>query len=183
MRIRLLLLLTALVIGPAATAGADDVSIADLVADSAAYDSAIVGDVTIEGELIGDFQRRGEYVWVQINGDAYAQRALLDGGDRAGGNIGIGARIPVGLFDGLGVQTPGGYRVRGPVVSLTGRWHHHDESRGGESWFETADAVVIAPEHHLDEPIDWTVMSIGLLLLAISAGVTVVTRRRPDGAD
>lgn len=178
MKAMLLTLVALLVLGPAATAVADEVSIADLVADPAAYDTGVVGAITVEGELVGDFQLRGDWVWVQVNGDAYAERALLDGGQQAGANVGIGARIPSDVFDSLGVETPGGYRVRGAIVSLTGDWRHHDPSRGGESWFDVRDAVLLRPEHHLEEPVDWAVMGTGLVLLALAGLFITINRRR-----
>lgn len=179
MKFRLALLVAVLVIGPAAIAFADEVAIPDLVTESASYDVSLVGEIAVDGEMVGDFQRRGAYVWVQLNGDAYAERALLDGGEHAGANVGVGARFPTDLFDSLGVGTPGGYRVRGAVVAVTGAWHHHDEGRGGESWFEVMTATVVSPEHHLDEPIDWAVMTAGAALLVIAGAITLATRRRP----
>lgn len=169
----------ALAIVPSAMA--DQVAVADLVVDSAAYDAAAVGEITIEGELVGDFQRRGAFVWVQVNGDVYADRALLDGGSHGGSNVGIGARFPTVLFDSLEAGTPGGYRVRGAIVTLTGEWHHHDEARGGESWFEVTGATVLSPERHLGEPMSWPVMVSGLLLLLLAGGVAAGTRRRLGG--
>lgn len=167
-----------LILGLAMPAMADDVAVADLVAESVAYDAGTVGEITIEGELVGDFQRRGTFVWVQVNGDVYAERALLEGGAYGGSNVGVGVRFPRALFDSLDAGTPGGYRVRGAIVSLTGEWHHHDEARGGESWFEVTDAVVVSPERHLGEPMSWPVMGSGLVLLLVAGGVAVRTRRR-----
>lgn len=179
---RLLVLVAALLAVPIAPAAAESASIAAIVADSAAYDSTAVGEITVEGELVGDFQSRGSWVWVQVNGDAYADRALLDGGPHAGSNVGIGARFPAEVFDALGAEAPGGYRVRGAIVAITGEWHHHDPSRGGESWFEVSAAVLVSPEHHLDEPIDWVVLLAGVTLLGVAAVLTFATRRRVLGA-
>jgi hypothetical protein len=175
-RVPAIVLLLVMMMSPAAAA--EEVSISDLVTDSSAYDVDTVGEITIEGELVGDFQRRGEWVWVQVNGDAYAEQALLDGADLAGSNIGVGARISSNVFDELGVDVPGGYRVRGAVVMLTGVWRHRDDARGGESWFDASSALVVRVEHHLDEPMDWRIMGLGLLLLVISAGAGLATRRK-----
>ena len=52
----------------------------------------------------------------------------------AGANLGIGVRFPAELWPGF--DSPGGYRVRGPVVELTGIWRYHDPERGGESYLD-----------------------------------------------
>lgn len=181
MRVRSVLVVLAVLFGPASAVGADEVSVADLVAESAAYDVEVAGELTIEGEIVGDLQRRGDVVWVQVNDDPYADRALLDGGAHAGFNVGVGARMSREVFDALEVEHAGGYRVRGAIVSLTGAWHHHDERRGGESWFEVRLATVVEPERHLDEPMSWVVLLSGIALLLLSGAVMLVKRNGGPG--
>lgn len=168
----------ALLLAVPGTARAGEVSIADLVADSAAYDGASIGAITIEGELVGDFQRRGPSVWVQVNGDPYASAPLLADGDLAGGNVGVGARIPRDVFDALDAESPGGYRVRGSIVRLTGEWRHHDEDRGGESYLDVESAQLVEPEMRLSEGVHWWALLVGAGLLVLSGAAIVAARRR-----
>lgn len=173
---RLLAVVVAAMVAMAApAAAADEVPVAVLIADSAAFDGA---EVTLRGELIGDFQLRSDGVWVQLNGDAYVDAPLRDGGEPVGGNVGVAVRIPTDLFDGLGVETPGGYRVRGPVVRVTGEWRHHDEARGGESYLQAVSAEVLESERRLDEEPAWWAAIIGMVLLVIGATPVLLRRRR-----
>jgi len=165
--VRRLLVLTAFVaaavLGVAAPAAGSEVEIADLLADQGAYDQS---EITVRGELIGDFGRRGDWVWVQVNGDSYADEPVLAGGPLTGGNLGIAARIPEGLFAEGGFGDAGGYRHRGAVVLLTGTWRFHDPDRTGESYLEVTAMQVVAPEQRLDEGPLWVPLGIGLGLLA-----------------
>lgn len=149
------------------------VTATDLIVESARYDER---EVAIRGELVGDFQRRGDVVWVQLNDDAYVDAPLLDGGPAAGTNIGIGIRLPVEVFDALAVSRPGGYRVRGPVVLVTGVWRHHDEARGGESYLDAAGAELVDAERVMTEAFVWWEAAVGGLLLLVAA-IPVLRRR------
>jgi hypothetical protein len=149
------------------TAAAAEVEVADLLADPAAYRDA---EITVTGELVGDYGRRNGVVWVQVNGDAYATAPLLAGGELSGGNLGIAARMSRDLFEAGAFEEPGGYRHRGPVVAVTGEWRYHDPDRGGESYLDVSEVVVVAAEQPLEEGVAWLPLSIGLVLLA-AAGV------------
>lgn len=174
---RALALCALLVIVPASPAFAEnDVSVEQLITGAAAYDINIAGPVTVRGELVGDFQRRSEAVWSQLNGDAYVDAPLLEAG-RAGANVGVGIRIPNELFESLGVGKPGGYRVRGPVVAVTGAWRYHDPDRSGESYLDVTEITLLEPERHLTEGIRWWALALGVALLAIGA-LPVIRRRR-----
>ena len=162
----LLMLLIAL---PAAAAGAPPVTVAELLADPSAYAAPEVPEITVRGELVGDFGRRpGGEVWVQLNGDAYVDSPLLDAG-LSGGNLGIGVRIPAELWPGF--AEPGGYRRRGPVVVLTGAWRYHDPGRGGESYLAVTALVVEQPARPLHDRVDWVVFGVGMALIAAAAAL------------
>jgi len=179
---RRVLVLVALFLAAAPSAAASDAvraDVADLLADPAAFTPPAVEEVVVRGELVGDFGRRREAVWTQLNGDAYADRPLLGGGGLAGANLGVGVRIPIGLWEDLG--EPGGYRHRGAIVDLTGVWRYHDPGRGGESYLDVTALDVVAPELPLDEAEEWLALGIGLALLAAAAGV--VLRFRPFRRD
>jgi len=160
-------LLAGLVAVVPATAGAQTespVRVADLIAESLSFADTII---TVEGELIGDYgTRRSGWMWTQLNDDPYVAAPLVDGGARAGSNVGIGVTMPRALAEDL--DPAGGYRLRGPVVRLTGVWKHHDPDRGGESYLEVAALEVVEPGRRLEEGPDWIVafLAIGLLAAA-----------------
>ena len=66
------------------------------------------------------------------------------------------------------LDQPGGYRWQGPIVELTGIWHHHDNDRGGESYLEVISFQVLQPARPLDDPAFWPlwIVGIGLVLVA-----------------
>ena len=165
--------IAALVLGIASPAIAGEVSVADLVADGAAYE----GTVTVDGELVGDFQRRGAWVWVQLNGDAYADRPIPEGGPFAGANVGVAVRFAAGAFDAAGFDRPGRYGVRGPVVRVTGEWRYHDEGRGGESYLAVESFEVLERERRFEEDMPWAALLVGLGLAAIGGWITIRGRR------
>lgn len=177
---RLALALVLVVLGAGPSRAADDVSVRDLITESPAYDSSLLGEISVMGELVGDFQRRGDWVWVQLNDDPYVSSPLLAGGEFAGANVGIGVRLPAAVFADLGVDSPGGYRVRGPVVRLTGEWRHHDPSRGGESFFDATAAELLDGERRLEEGVRWWALLTGAGLL-LAAALPALPRRRRRG--
>lgn len=165
--------IVAVVMAIAAPAGAGEVTVADLVADGDAF----AGIVTVEGELVGDFQRRGRFVWVQLNGDSYADSPAPEGGPLTGSNVGIAVRFPVALFDAAGFEAPGAYEVRGPVVRVTGEWRYHDQDRGGESYLAADQLEVLERERRFEEEMPLGVLLTGVALLAIGAAITWFGRR------
>lgn len=166
-----LVIMTALFLTVPATAAADEVSVSELIT----YSDAMSGsEVTIEGELVGDYGfRDGGRMWTQLNGDAYARSPIRDGGQPMGGNTGVALRMPTRLGEGL--DPPGGYRNRGPIVRVTGIWKHHDPARQGESYLEVKSIRTVAPGQAIDEEPEWITTWIGLGLLT---GSLALWRRR-----
>ncbi|HSG78614.1 MAG TPA: hypothetical protein VLD62_03465 [Acidimicrobiia bacterium] len=164
----------------AAPAGAqeDVVAVADLLADPASFAAPAVSSITVVGELVGDYGGRDGHVWTQINDDAYAAAPLLAGGSLAGGNVGIGVRIPDGLFSIARSDTPGGYRHRGPIVRITGAWRHHDPDRGGESYLDAETMELVAHEQPLDEGLRPIPLIVGVVLGAGGVALWIDDRRR-----
>lgn len=124
-------------------------------------------EVTVAGELVGDFGVRDDgTVWTQLNDDSYADRPLRESGTHGEGNTGIGVRFDGSLA--FGLEQPGGYRWRGPIVELTGIWHYHDVDRGGESYLEVTSFQVVEPARPLTQAAfwPWWIFGIGLLLVA-----------------
>lgn len=154
----------------------EEVGVADLLADPEAHTTL---GVVVRGELVGDFGVRADgTVWTQLNDDPYATAPLLAGGSLAGANQGIGVRIPAELWPGL--ERPGGYRVRGPLVELRGRWRYHDPGRGGESYLEVTSLVLLEPPRELEEGVGWLPLGLGAGLLGLALTVGLRTRRRGD---
>jgi hypothetical protein len=76
-------------------------------------------DGVVSGELVGDYGFRADgWMWTQLNSDVYSSKPLRESGSLEGGNVAIGVRIPVDMASGL--DSPGSYRQRGPLVTMTG---------------------------------------------------------------
>jgi hypothetical protein len=160
---------------PAAAQAAVAVDVADLLNDPESHE----GPVAVAGELIGDYGFRGDgSMWTQLNGDSYAAAPVLDGGELTGGNIGVAVRIPGDVAETLG--DPGGYRVRGPVVVVTGTWKYHDPDRGGESYVDAVDLLIVEPGHNLAEhPNYWILgLGVGLIVIALALRKSPIRRRK-----
>ena len=153
------------------------VSVSDLIADGEAYDNTLI---TVEGEFVGDYGfRRDGFMWTQLNDDSYARDALVNGGPRTGANTGIGVRMPSSLGENL--DPVGGYRLEGPLVQLGGIWRYHDPDRGGETYLDVAELVVIEDGRRLEEGPDWVVFGFGVVLIGASAALWYRRRRAVDG--
>lgn len=161
---RVVVLVAALLALGASPALADEFNVVD-VADLVNDGHANQGPVVVVGELIGDFGFRNDgSMWSQLNGDSYALDPVLDGGVLTGGNIGVAVRIPQALA--VGLDAPGGYRVRGPIVEVQGAWRYHDENRGGESYLDVTSLEVVESGHGLPEHPNYWIMGAGIALVA-----------------
>jgi opacity protein-like surface antigen len=171
-------LVVAIAVVMAAPAVAGEVTVAELVADGAAYAGE---EVVVIGELVGDYgSRRTGFTWTQLNGDSYISSPVADGGGLSGANIGIGLRIPTGLVTGL--DAPGRYRTVGPIVQVTGEWKYHDPDRQGESYLDAASIEIVEPGRALSEAPIWWMYGVGLVLLATTAALMRLYTRRRDAA-
>jgi len=168
-------LLVALTLGLAVPAGAAEIEVSELLVAPESFDGL---EITVRGELVGDFMRRGEVVWVQVNGDPYATEPLHTGGPLAGTNQGIAARFDAAAFDAAGFEEPGGYRVSGAVVEVTGVWRHHDPDRSGESYLDVVDFIVLERERRSPEKLPWEILVPGLVLVAIGLAPRAIERLR-----
>lgn len=123
-----------------------------------------VGEITISGELIGDYGFRSDgTMWTQLNDDSYAADPVQDDGALTGGNIGVAVRIPEALAAQL--DPPGGYRIRGPLVAVSGIWKYHDPDRGGESYVDVTSLKLVEPGRDLAEHPNYLVLVVGGALL------------------
>lgn len=164
----------ALLLGPASAAGAAEISVAELIEEQGRF----AGDtVTLRGELVGDYGFRGDgWMWTQLNDDPYVDAPIRGRGVPAGGNVGIGLKVPVGLT--LDLDPPGGYLVRGPIVVVTGIWKYHDPERQGESYLDVRHIEVVERGRRFEEGLDWVPVLTGVGLLLAAALVAVLTRPR-----
>ena len=163
--------------GGTAPAHPGEILVGDLLADPEAYSGQTI---VVGGELVGDFGERSDgAVWTQLNGDPYAERPRLAGGGLAGANLGIGVRFPAAVWPGF--EDPGGYRLRGPVVEVTGVWRYHDPDRGGESYLDATGVVLLAAPLALEEGVRWLPLGLGAGL-AGAAGAVILAARRKRGA-
>lgn len=177
-RLAVVVLVMALMLLLSGTALAQDrelVPASDLLEEGALFDNV---EITVEGELVGDYGFRDDgFMWTQLNDDSYARDALVDGGPRAGANVGIGVRMPSILGEGL--PPVGGYRLEGPLVQLTGVWRYHDPDRGGETYLDVSELFIVDQGRRLEEGPDWVVFALGVLLLATSLVMWRRNRRSP----
>jgi hypothetical protein len=172
---RRLAVLVTVALGIAVPAGAAELQMADLLA---APESFAGVEITVRGELVGDFMRRGDVVWVQLNGDAYATEPLHAGGGLAGTNQGIAARFDSDLFDSGGFEEPGGYRVTGAVIEATGIWRYHDPGRSGESYLEVLSFDIVERERRTTEELPLEILLPGIVLVIIGVMPRAVERMR-----
>lgn len=155
---------------------AGEVTVSELVADGSRYSDT---EVSVTGELVGDYgNRRDGTTWTQLNGDAYAQAPVADGGELVGPNIGIGIRMDTDLADGL--DPVGRYRTVGPLVSVTGIWKFHDPERQGETYLDVVAIETVAPGRSLREPPLWWAFAVGSVLIGIAGGIWWHYTRRRD---
>jgi hypothetical protein len=146
---------------PGTAAAAEGTTVSELIADS----EAMSGEVTVRGELVGDYGFREDgWMWTQLNGDDYVHAPIGEGGEPTGGNTGVGVRMPLELSEGL--EPPGGYRNRGPIVRVTGVWKHHDPARQGESYLEATALTVVESGRPIYQDPQWTATLVGLGFLA-----------------
>lgn len=171
---KLPILLVAVVLAtPVAAAAQIKIGVAELLESPDAFNGL---EITVEGELIGDYGFRGDgSMWTQLNDDSYALDPVQDDGALTGGNVGVAVRIPSDAASAL--DAPGGYRVRGPVVEATGIWRYHDQDRGGESYVDVAELVIVEPGRELVEHPSYSVLIAGIVLVLAA----LVLRRGAKG--
>lgn len=175
---RILLLAAAMLLIGTPTALAQSPTAID-VGDLLENPMDFAGEITISGELIGDYGFRSDgTMWTQLNDDSYVADPVQDGGALTGGNIGVAVRIPKALTAQL--DPPGGYRIRGPVVAVSGIWKYHDPDRGGESYVDVTSLKLVEPGRDLAEHPNYLVLAAGgaLVLGAFASRRRGTGRRR-----
>jgi hypothetical protein len=167
-----------LLMGLALPAAAVETEIGELVARPQDFAGL---DVTVTGELVGDYSPRQEGVWVQVNDDAFVGSPIGAGGQAASTNVGVGALVPTPVFEQVAAGEPGRHGRTGPIVTLTGVFVYQDPALGGETYLRVEEATLVAAagDHPAPGPDVWLVVGSGLL--AFAGLGTALIRRRPPG--
>lgn len=153
----------------------NNVTVAELITEPDTWHER---EVAVIGELVGDYSRRDDGVWVQINGDLYTDEPLTEGGDPVGANIGMGARVPSAVFQ-EGVRgAPGHYGRIGPRVRLIGIFRHNDQELTGETYLDVETLELLEEARSIPTPGADLWLWAGLALVLAAAGSTVRSRRR-----
>jgi hypothetical protein len=134
-------------------------------------------EVTVAGEIIGDFSVRGEIVWFQLNDDPYAVTPLSEGQELQGTNTGIGVRLPRSEWS-EAWGGPGRYGRRGPIVEVTGTFLHNSPADQGETFIDGSSARLVEAARPISNPPASTLRAItGVLLTLIGLGLYNYGRR------
>jgi hypothetical protein len=142
------------------------VSVVDLDGDPEAWDGE---KIAVTGEIIGDHSRRSDVVWVQLNDDAYTETPLAERPEPAGGNTGIGVRIPLETFDEAWGK-PGGYDIRGPIVEVQGIFRYNSPNDQGATFLEATSIELVAPARPIERRPASTLRAFVGLLLTLTGG-------------
>ena len=171
----LIVLVILAIAAPAAAVGLDE-----LLDSGADHDGE---KVELTGELIGDYSVRSDGVWVQLNVDPYVDAPLLETGQLAGRNTGIGAHLPLDVFDETW-GAPGGYRQRGPIVTVTAVFLYHDSDLQGDTYLDVVSVTLVETSKPLSEETPRDLLGLGIAALVVAfllhfgtEGVKVLARK------
>lgn len=156
---RLLPLLVLAILAIAAPAAAVDLD--ELLDAGADHDGE---KIELTGELVGDYSVRSDGVWVQLNVDAYVDAPLLETGQLAGRNTGIGAHLPLDVFD-EAWGAPGGYRQRGPIITVTAVFRYHDPALQGDTYLDVVSVSLVETSKPLSEETPKNLFGLGVAAL------------------
>jgi hypothetical protein len=151
------------------------VSVSQLDADPEAWDGQ---EVTVTGEIIGDYSTRGDVVWFQLNDDAYASTPLAESQELQGGNTGIGVRLPRPEWS-ESWGDPGRYGQRGPIVEVTGTFLHNSANDQGETFIDGSGARLLEAARPISSPPASPLRAVIGAVLALGGLVLYRLGRRP----
>ncbi len=160
-----------------ATTAATPVSVAELDSDPFSFDGT---EVTIVGEIVGDHASTSDRVWIQVNDDAYVETPFGDAGELLGTNSGIGVRLAASMFEPEAWGQPGGYRIRGPIVAVTGEFRHNSDTDSGETFIEARVVELVEASRPMGDgrtPRSWP-GPVGAALLILGVGLFALGRWR-----
>lgn len=99
--------------------------------------------VRYEGEVVGGVLPRGEWSWVQVNDDVYAdvRGPLPAHRDYRGGNAGIGVAVPASAAE--AITTLGGPQTHGDLIEVVGRFERVDEASREVAIIRATDVSIV----------------------------------------
>jgi hypothetical protein len=107
------------------------VSSADLISEPERYDGKTV---LYTGEVVGDVMLRGTHAWVNVHDGVNA----------------VGVWVPREFSAGISVR--GGYKFRGDIVAVSGRFFRACGNHGGDMDIHADSLVVVSPGQARDVP-------------------------------
>ncbi|MFH1097286.1 MAG: DNA-binding protein [Candidatus Desantisbacteria bacterium] len=109
--------------------------------------------VTIEGEVVGEVARRGEFAWLNISD----------------GNYGIGVFAPTPMIP--AINHTGNYVSKGAVVSVVGTFHRACSEHGGGLDIHATTIKLVSPGYFFQHPIQpdsvRAVLFLGLIAIIV----------------
>lgn len=152
------------------------VPVSELDADPATWNGT---EVTVTGEIIGDYSIRDDVVWFQLNDDPYAAAPLGESRILQGGNVGIGVRILRSDWS-PGWGGPGRYGQRGPIVEVTGTFRHNSPDDQGETFIDGRVIRLVEASRPIENPPASVGRAIVGGMLALAGLVLYLLGRRPQ---
>ncbi len=140
------------------------VPVSELDSDPATWNGS---EVTVTGEIVGDYSLRDDIVWFQLNDDPYAATPLGESGLLEGGNVGIGVRIARADWSSDWGE-PGRYGQRGPIVEVTGTFLHNSAADQGETFIAGSEIRLLEaarPIENAQAPVGRAIVG-GILAIA-----------------
>jgi len=154
----LLVLMAFLVFAPSSIAQC--VTVADLLLSPDNFDNQ---KVVVVGEVLGILYR-GEKAWVNIENGEYQ----------------IGIWCETRMLENLKVTAD--YRHRGDIVEVIGIFHKACPEHGGDPDIHAENLAVLERGYEISREINWWLMTLSLILLALGLFLTVKLRYREKRA-
>lgn len=132
---------------------AEPVSSADLINNAKQYDGK---EVVYSGEVIGDVMVRGKFAWINVNDTKNA----------------IGIWLPANSTKEISIT--GGYKARGDIVEVKGKFNRACIEHGGDLDIHTVSLQIIGKGTIVDEVISARKIKIAIVFLIICLTLTVI---------
>ena len=136
--------------------------IPELIEASAANDGK---RVLIEGELIGDFMRRGDYGWLSLSSGGMAIAVWLRKGEE-----------PPNMMLGR-------YGIAGDMVQVKGVMHRTCTEHGGDLDIHAESIALIKKGERIAHPVNASRLTVAILLGTGGIGAFAIWRRREATAE
>jgi PDZ domain-containing secreted protein len=125
--------------------------------------------IAFTGEAVSCVMVRGNYAWVHLNDDSYAQRSVEAGGHLSGYNSGQAVWVPASLASAITVA--GGYKHQGDLVRVEGVFHAACAEHGGDMDIHADVLTVQRPGRDIAHPLEaWKLLCL-LVLVPLAGGM------------